>query len=81
MASHAFRLCSYCKLTPLLLSRRDEASLVVEPDAKGDAWAAYYAAGSSKDGCREPVYCPELGLAVEAPQGGSLDIDHLWSVV
>jgi hypothetical protein len=64
-----------------VFARRDEASLVVEPEAKGDAWAAYYAAGSSKDGCREPVYCPELGLAVEATQGRALNIEQLWSVV
>lgn len=43
-----------------------------------DALSAYYAdAGSNTD--REPVYSPELGLAVEKLRDG-LSLDELWQV-
>lgn len=43
-----------------------------------DALASYYADGD-KNVDREPVFSPELGLAVEKLRDG-VTIDELWSV-
>jgi len=50
---------------------------IVEDD-HFDALASYYADGD-KNVDREPVYCPELGLAIEKLRDG-VTIEELWSV-
>ena len=51
---------------------------VVE-DVPTDAFAAYYADEGQKNADRKPVYCPEIGLAVEKLRDG-VTIDALWSL-
>jgi Bardet-Biedl syndrome 5 protein len=52
---------------------------IVENADRGDALATYYAE-ATKGVDREPVYCAELGLAVEQLKEG-LTIEQLWSVL
>ncbi|KAJ9517004.1 hypothetical protein QJQ45_027357, partial [Haematococcus lacustris] len=58
---------------------REEDVTIVEASDKGDVLAAYYA-DPTKGVDREPVFCPELGLAVEALKEG-LTVEQLWSVL
>ncbi|KAG2435580.1 hypothetical protein HYH02_011873 [Chlamydomonas schloesseri] len=54
---------------------------IVEPTDRGDALAQYYADGAGGKGAdRDPVYCAELGLAVEGLKEG-LTVEQLWSVL
>lgn len=71
-----------CLLLPLSGSCRDEDSEVLDSDTRGDAWATYYAddANSGTGGGGEPVYSPELGLAIEAPRDGAT-LQQLWSIL
>ena len=46
---------------------------------RADTLAAYYA-DTSKGVDREPVFCPELGLAIEQLKEG-MTIEQLWSVL
>ncbi len=57
----------------------DDAEIVHAEDGNFDALAAYYAEGTHST-AREPVFCPELGLAVEKLRDGT-SIDDLWAVV
>lgn len=52
---------------------------IIDPPDRGDALAQYYA-DATKGADREPVYCAELGLAVEQLKEG-LTIEQLWSVL
>jgi Bardet-Biedl syndrome 5 protein len=47
-------------------------------DEESDSMAAYYA-DANKNVDREPVFSPELGLAIEKLSEG-LTIDRLWQV-
>lgn len=57
----------------------DEDSLLENDDSINDSIAAYYASKGSSTG-RQPVYCPELGLAIEELKDG-FTIDSLWQVL
>eukprot|EP01052_Picozoa_sp_SAG31_P071120 SAG31_NODE_30025_length_386_cov_1.059233_1_plen_62_part_00 len=46
----------------------------------GDVFAAYYADGGKQNIDRQPVFCEELGLAVEQLRPG-FTIDNLWNVL
>jgi hypothetical protein len=66
-----------------ILSPRADDVEILDTDARGDAWATYSVTGlpsAAPTECREPVYCPELGLAMEAPRDGRLDIAALWGI-
>lgn len=66
--------------TPHPRSRHSEEDIeIVEGSEKGDLLATYYA-DASKGADREPVYCAELGLAVEALREGTT-VEQLWSVL
>lgn len=52
---------------------------IVDVADRGDALAMYYA-DATKGVDRDPVYCAELGLAVEQLKEG-LTIEQLWSVL
>lgn len=52
---------------------------IVDSGERGDLHAMYYA-DSSKVNDRDPVYCPELGLAIEQLKEG-VTIDLLWNVL
>ncbi|EFJ53283.1 Bardet-Biedl syndrome 5 [Volvox carteri f. nagariensis] len=52
---------------------------IVDPPDRGDALALYYA-DATKGVDRDPVYCAELGLAIEQLKEG-LTIEQLWSVL
>mmetsp|Transcript_56120 Transcript_56120/g.135528 ORF Transcript_56120/g.135528 Transcript_56120/m.135528 type:complete len:344 (-) Transcript_56120:133-1164(-) len=56
----------------------DDVEIVGEDDA-GDVFAAYYA-DAAKDADREPVFSPELGLAIESLREG-VTVEKLWAVV
>eukprot|EP00118_Oscarella_pearsei_P003894 m.16198 g.16198 ORF g.16198 m.16198 type:complete len:342 (+) comp26779_c0_seq2:34-1059(+) len=56
---------------------QDDIEVVSEQLPK-DAFAAYYADGIKKED-REPVFSPELGLAIEQPPGG-FTLANLWEV-
>ncbi len=61
------------------LPNREEDVQIVDADSRMDTWAACYATGGSSTG-REPVFCPELGLAMEAlPEGTT--VEALWNIV
>jgi Bardet-Biedl syndrome 5 protein len=53
---------------------------IIESDSRVDAWAAYCADGETAGTGREPVYCADLGLAIEAPRDG-MTIQQLWSIL
>ncbi|KAF6028562.1 BBS5 [Bugula neritina] len=67
----------------------DAEELTIEPtqddieidtvDGQGDVMAAYFADGS-KNKDSEPVFCPELGLAIEKLKDG-FTIQGLWEVI
>lgn len=57
----------------------DDTEIVQAPDGNFEALAAYYAEGTHST-AREPVYSPELGLAIEKLRHGTT-IDDLWTVV
>ncbi|KAG2502102.1 hypothetical protein HYH03_000594 [Edaphochlamys debaryana] len=61
----------------LLQSEQDVE--IVEPPDRGDALAQYYA-DATKGVDRDPMYCAELGLAIEQLKEG-LTIEQLWSVL
>lgn len=60
-------------------ARREQDVEIIDPPDRGDALAQYYA-DATKGADREPVYCAELGLAVEQLKEG-LTIEQLWSVL
>lgn len=66
-------------LAALRITSQEEDVTIVEASDKGDVLAAYYA-DPTKGVDREPVFCPELGLAVEALKEG-LTVEQLWSVL
>ncbi|XP_048756456.1 Bardet-Biedl syndrome 5 protein homolog [Ostrea edulis] len=51
----------------------------IEADSSSDAYAAYFADGN-KDKDRDPVYCEELGLAIEKLRDG-ITLQALWDVL
>lgn len=61
--------------------RQDDVEIVsgVDGDEPVDSFSAYYA-DSNKNSDREPVYNPELGLAVEKMRDG-ITTKMLWSVL
>lgn len=70
--------------------RGQEDSHILDDGAscRPDAWAAAaYGPGfggggrGDDEGPREPVYCPELGLAIEAPRDPGVTIRQLWCVL
>jgi Bardet-Biedl syndrome 5 protein len=62
--------------------RRSEGeSDIIEKESRPDAWAAYCADGAEAAGMgREPMYCQELGLAIETPRDGAT-VQQLWSIL
>ncbi|KAJ9516543.1 hypothetical protein QJQ45_015098 [Haematococcus lacustris] len=78
-------------MAALRITSQEEDVTIVEASDKGDVLAAYYADPTKhvmaddwlmhEQGVdREPVFCPELGLAVEALKEG-LTVEQLWSVL
>ncbi|GFR43331.1 hypothetical protein Agub_g4401 [Astrephomene gubernaculifera] len=63
----------------LMIAPSEQDIEIVEPPDRGDALAQYYA-DATKGVDRDPVYCAELGLAVEQLKEG-LTIEQLWSVL
>lgn len=60
------------------MCREDDVE-ILESEDKGDLFAAYFADGAkSKD--RPPVFCEELGLAIESLKTGAR-IDQFWKVL
>lgn len=57
---------------------RKQDDVEISEDDHFDALATYYADGN-KNVDREPVFSPELGLAVEKLRDG-ITIEELWSV-
>jgi len=57
--------------------KHDDVEII--DDDHFDALASYYADGDNKNVDREPVYSPELGLAVEKLRDG-MTMEELWSV-
>lgn len=69
------------RLSACLVPRRYEGeSDILETEHRPDVWAAYCADGGTSGEGREPVYCQELGLAIEAPRDGAT-IQQLWSIL
>lgn len=66
--------CCWCACRP------EDESDVVETVAGSDAWAAYCADGDVAGEGREPMFCSELGLAMETPRDGA-SIQQLWSIL
>lgn len=58
----------------------DEDVDIVEGEGGSDVFAAYYADGATHAGDREPLFSPELGLAVEGLQDG-VTVEQLWTVL
>lgn len=52
---------------------------IVDTSVRSDLWATYYANGDSSAE-RPPVYCAELGLAVESLRDGAT-VEQLWSIL
>lgn len=66
-------------LTQLKSKRKQDDVEIVGEDEENDAFAMYYA-DVNKHQDREPVFHPELGLAVESlPEGITLEM--LWQCV
>eukprot|EP00877_Chromochloris_zofingiensis_P005448 jgi/Chrzof1/14904/Cz09g20050.t1 len=63
----------------MAITPTEEDVQIVDANSKGDLWAAYYADGGKTAG-REPVFCPELGVATEALKDGA-STAQLWCVV
>jgi Bardet-Biedl syndrome 5 protein len=61
------------------VGRREQDVEIVEPTDRGDVLAQYYV-DATKGVDRDPVYCAELGLAIEQLKEG-LTIEQLWSVL
>ncbi|XP_022080045.1 Bardet-Biedl syndrome 5 protein homolog [Acanthaster planci] len=59
-------------------NQTDDVDIVTE-DEQSDAFAAYFADGN-KQKDRPPVYCEELGLAIEKLKDG-FTLSNLWEVV
>lgn len=59
---------------------REEDVAVIDAEDKGDLVAAYYADASQGVADRPPVFCEELGLAIESLKEGTT-IEQLWSVL
>ena len=59
---------------------REQDVEIVDATERGDALATYYVDSAAKGVDREPVFCPELGLAIEQLKEG-LTIEQLWSVL
>lgn len=59
------------------VERKQDDVEIIDED-RFDALTAYYADGD-KNADREPVYSPELGLAIEKPREG-VTVEDLWSV-
>lgn len=54
------------------VGRSEGESDIIETESRPDAWAAYCADGAEAAGMgRDPMYCQELGLAIETPRDGS----------
>jgi len=66
-------------LSELKVPQQQEDLEIVDDEEAHDALTAYYAE-SNKSTDRDPVYSPELGLAVETPPE-SLTLEQLWSVL
>lgn len=81
MKAYLQRICPFCLLffTQSNSCRSESDTDIIETD-RTDAWAAYCAEGEAAGGGREPVFCPELGLAIEAPRDGA-SIQQLWSIL
>lgn len=63
----------------MTVPRAEEKLEVIETeDEVADAFSAYYA-DANKNVDREPVFSPELGLAIERPKEG-VTLDMLWRV-
>ncbi|GLI70245.1 hypothetical protein VaNZ11_015091 [Volvox africanus] len=65
--------------TGIGISPSEQDVEIVEPTDRGDALAQYYA-DATKGVDRDPVFCAELGLAIEQLKEG-LTIEQLWSVL
>eukprot|EP00002_Diphylleia_rotans_P031467 TRINITY_DN6536_c0_g2_i3.p1 TRINITY_DN6536_c0_g2~~TRINITY_DN6536_c0_g2_i3.p1 ORF type:complete len:315 (-),score=57.19 TRINITY_DN6536_c0_g2_i3:430-1374(-) len=67
-------------LNQLKVDRKmDEGDIIEDTSEATDVFAAYFADGDKQDD-REPVFCQELGLAVERMKDG-LTVDQLWQVL
>jgi len=67
-------------LSAVTVQRQQDDVEIVDTDAEhGESFAAYYA-DPSKTGDRDPVFAPELGLAVEQLREGAT-IESLWSIL
>lgn len=66
-------------LRSMKVSSQEEDVTIVDAQDKGDLLATYYA-DATKGADRDPMFCPELGLAVEQLKDG-LTIEQLWSVL
>eukprot|EP00959_Pyramimonas_sp_CCMP1952_P049607 1036509-Pyramimonas_sp.AAC.1 len=62
-----------------LMRQQDNVEIVDPDDDTTDVFAAYYAEGA-KNTDREPVFSPELGLAIEGLRDG-ITLENLWSVL
>ncbi len=71
-------LRSFIALASVTRSRDDVS--IVDVEAGNDAFAAYYAEGASNTEDREPVFSPELGLAIEGLHEG-MTVQQLWNVL
>jgi Bardet-Biedl syndrome 5 protein len=66
-------------LSQLKAKRKQDDVEIVGEEEENDAFAMYYA-DVNKHGDRDPVYHPDLGLAIESlPEG--ITIDMLWQCV
>lgn len=57
---------------------QDNVEIVNQDEDHPDVFTAYYADGV-KNSDRDPVFCSEIGLAIEGLRDG-ITIDQLWSV-
>lgn len=62
------------------MCRSEGESDIIETEKRTDAWAAYCADGEVAGTEREPMYCHELGLAIETPRDGAT-MQQLWSIL
>jgi len=64
-----------------VISKMDEVDEIDENHMESnDAFAAYVAEGGHEGRDRPPVYCPELGLAIEQLKDG-YTLDSLWQIL
>eukprot|EP00201_Polytomella_parva_P021614 CAMPEP_0175046606 /NCGR_PEP_ID=MMETSP0052_2-20121109/5125_1 /TAXON_ID=51329 ORGANISM="Polytomella parva, Strain SAG 63-3" /NCGR_SAMPLE_ID=MMETSP0052_2 /ASSEMBLY_ACC=CAM_ASM_000194 /LENGTH=123 /DNA_ID=CAMNT_0016310373 /DNA_START=784 /DNA_END=1155 /DNA_ORIENTATION=+ len=67
-------------LASLKISDTEQDVEIVDTPHRGDHLASFYAEAPGKGMDRDPVFCPELGLAIEQLREGTT-IDQLWSVL